>query len=194
MSFFFLLFRFFTTEQQHPSAGALDRSWIEKAESNTSCRMDFDEDGGSSSFERLEWQDAALSRVICLVFVPFNLRRIKHSFELGDTRQECFFTQSDRATPVIDFAESSYVNVLMHFFDFNVNSGSIEPRSIGIDYPLPTRVTPFFTTKKKHVLMQHRIFSSILTWSMLTLAAYLKVVVNCCSMKFSRIDVIFNTS
>lgn len=110
--------------------------------------MDFDEDGGSSSFERLEWQDAALSRVICLVFVPFNLRRIKHSFELGDTRQECFFTQSDRATPVIDFAESSYVNVLMHFFDFNVNSGSIESRSIGIDCPLPTRVTPFFITKK----------------------------------------------
>lgn len=102
-----------------------------------------------SSFERLEWQDAALSRVISLVFVPFNLRRIKHSFELGDTRQECFFIQSDRATPVIDFVESSYVNVLMHFFDFNVNSGSIEPRSIGIDCPLPTRVTPFFTTKKK---------------------------------------------
>lgn len=42
--------------------------------------------------------------------------------------------------------------------------------------------------------MQHRIFSSILAWCMLTLAAYLKVVVNCCSMKFSTIDVIFNKS
>jgi len=53
---------------------------------------------------------------------------------------------------------------------------------------------PHFYNEKKHFLMQHRIFSSILAWSMLTLAAYLKVVVNCCSMKFSTIDVIFNTS